>query len=474
MTTYTLSPSGGPVDACWHRGTLVVVWQDGPGPNAQLVERVIGRGNGLTVSSVTYPLGDDVGAFPRVMSDGSDVWLLYREGRSRGGQAILRKNGIVVWRSPSECGGNDPVCFGIERGGAAFAWQKAGTNEILSGLVGWPSAQLPGGEGRPTGLSHIQANGVVVLVDDARMSVPGMTRPAWAGSLVVGEGSDSGVVVRDTTTGLVAHLWPYEETFTPRVCVDRDLYAVVTWGKPGVRVGYLTTSDLSVPTPTPQPPPIVVPDPPPVVVPPEGVPMSLLDTIEAVRAVYGPTMSDDECVALCNAVAWIHRAEGFGLSRKTSGTRGRRHDGQECCHDVVMLLDGRYWDILTAAGGASTPNWSSTPNGRITDPARGWLAPIAPKDTPVPVPNPPTPTPIPVPTPAPVCQAVDLSPRLNTLSAQVELLRASVAMMDTRVGVVEARLEGLAGRLEAINAEMHEMVVGQVNGLLQAIQSIRR
>ena len=348
MTTYTLAPSGGPVDACWHHGTLVVVWQDGPGPNAQLVERVIGRGNGLTVSSVTYPLGDDVGAFPRVMSDGSDVWLLYREGRSRGGQAILRKNGIVVWRSPSECGGNDPVCFGVERGMAAFAWQKAGTNEILSGLVGWPSAQLPEGEGRPTGLSHIQANGVVVLVDDARMSVPGMTRPAWAGSVVVGEGAASGVVVKDTTTGLVAHLWPYEETFTPRVCVDRDLYAVVTWGKPGVRVGYLTTSDLSLPTPTPQPPPIVVPDPPPVVVPPEGVPMSLLDTIEAVRAVYGPTMSDDECVALCNAVAWIHRAEGFGLSRKTSGTRGRRHDGQECCHDVVMLLDGRYWDILTA------------------------------------------------------------------------------------------------------------------------------
>jgi hypothetical protein len=256
--------------------------------------------------------------------------------------------------------------------------------------------------------------------------------------------------------------------------VCRDLYAVVTWGKPGVRVGYLTTSDLSLPTPTPQPPPIVVPDPPPVVVPPEGVPMSLLDTIEAVRAVYGPTMSDDECVALCNAVAWIHRAEGFGLSWKTSGTRGRRHDGQECCHDVVMLSDGRYWDILTAAGGASTPNWSTTPNGRITDPARGWLAPIAPQGTPVPVPNPPTPTPIPVPTPAPVCQAVDLSPRLNTLSAQVELLRASVAMMDTRVGVVEARLEGLAGRLEAINAEMHEMVVGQVNGLLQAIQAIRR
>lgn len=202
--------------------------------------------------------------------------------------------------------------------------------------------------------------------------------------------------------------------------------------------------------------------------------MSLLDTIEAVRAVYGPTMSDDECVALCNAVAWIHRAEGFGLSRKTSGTRGRRHDGQECCHDVVMLLDGRYWDILTAAGGASTPNWSSTPNGRITDPARGWLAPIAPKDTPV-VPNPPVVTPPVQPTPQPVaCKYADLSPQLNTMQAKIEVLIGLVNVLDTRLGLIEARFEGLAGRLESINAEMHEMVVGQVNWLLQAIQAIRR
>ena len=472
MTTYTLSPSGGPVDACWHNGSLVCVWQDGPGPNAQLVERVIGRGNGLTVSSVVYPLGDNVGAFPRVMSDGRDVWLLYREGQSRGGQAVLRKNGIVVWRSVGECGGNDPVCLGLENGRPAFAWQKAGTNEVMSGLLLWPDAQLPEGDGRPTGLSHIEPTGVVVLVDDARMSVPGMTRPAWAGSVVVGEGAASGVVVKETTTGLVAHLWPYEETFTPRVCVDRDLYAVVTWGRPGVRVGYLTTSDLSVPVPEPQTPPIVVPDPPVVVVPPEGVPMSLLGSIEFERTRYGATMTDDECVALCNAVAWIHRNEQFGLSRKESGTRGRRYDGQECCHDVVMLPDGRYWDILTAAGGASMPNWprDDKPAGVITDKARGWVAPIAPQGVPV-VPNPPVVTP---PTQTFACKFSDMTPQMSTLEAKIEVLRASVGVMDTRMGLIEARLEGLAGRLEAINAEMHEMVVGQVNGLLQAIQAIRR
>lgn len=200
--------------------------------------------------------------------------------------------------------------------------------------------------------------------------------------------------------------------------------------------------------------------------------MNLLDTIEAARAVYGPTMSDDECVELCNAVAWIHRAEGFGLSRKTSGTRGRRHDGQECCHDVVMLADGRYWDILTAAGGASTPNWSATPNGRITDPARGWVAPIAPLGTPIPVPNPPNPTP--TPTPAPQPQAVDLNAVRAIIRDELKVVIGEVLTANGSALRVLDRVDDLAARIEAINAEMHEMVVGQVNGLLQAIQSIRR
>ena len=127
---------------------------------------------------------------------------------------------------------------------------------------------------------------------------------------------------------------------------------------------------------------------------------------------------------MCNAVAWIHRAEGFGLSRKTSGTRGRRHDGQECCHDVVMLLDGRYCDILTAAGGASTPNWSSTPNGRITDPARGWVAPIVPQGQP----EPPVPPPVdPPPQPPP---SSDVEARLRAL----EQWRVDLASYVVRTG----------------------------------------
>ena len=119
----------------------------------------------------------------------------------------------------------------------------------------------------------------------------------------------------------------------------------------------------------------------------------MLETIRAARAKYGATCGDDECVAICNEVAWVHRAEGYGVSRKETGTRGRRYDGQECCHDVVMLRDGRYWDILGAAGGASVPQWQDSPSGVITDPARGWVAPIVPQGVVTPPVEPPvTPT----------------------------------------------------------------------------------
>lgn len=107
--------------------------------------------------------------------------------------------------------------------------------------------------------------------------------------------------------------------------------------------------------------------------------MGMLDTLTLLRRDYGTTMDDNQCVELLNEAAWIHKAEGYGLSRKEFGTRGLRYDGQECCHDVLMLQDGRYWDCLGEAGKASIPIWSATPNGIITDERRGWVAPIVPQ-----------------------------------------------------------------------------------------------
>ena len=119
--------------------------------------------------------------------------------------------------------------------------------------------------------------------------------------------------------------------------------------------------------------------------------MGMLETLTRLRANYGATMNDDECVALCNDAAWEHQAQGYGISRKETGTRGRRYDGLEACHDVIMLRDGTYWDVLQAAGAASVPTWGP-PSGTITDPKRGWVAPIVPQGGVVPPdPEPPQP-----------------------------------------------------------------------------------
>lgn len=116
--------------------------------------------------------------------------------------------------------------------------------------------------------------------------------------------------------------------------------------------------------------------------------MGMYETLTSLRQAYGATMTDDECVALCNDAAWAHIAEGYGVSHKAGGTHGIRYDGEPCCHDVIMLQDGRYWDCLVAAGGASVPTWSTNPSGVITDPNRYWVAPIVPQGTTPPPPPP--------------------------------------------------------------------------------------
>jgi hypothetical protein len=118
----------------------------------------------------------------------------------------------------------------------------------------------------------------------------------------------------------------------------------------------------------------------------------VLKTLERLRANYGPTMDDNQCVELCNAAAWEHREEGYGLSYKEFPTNGLRSDGTPCCHDVIMLIDGRAWDCLGAAGRQSVPGWSPVhPDGYIRDPHRHWVAPIEPTHVPPPPPPPPPP-----------------------------------------------------------------------------------
>lgn len=160
-----------------------------------------------------------------------------------------------------------------------------------------------------------------------------------------------------------------------------------------------------------------------------------------------PAVTDTAHIgAILNRVAWIHRAEGWGLSRKTGGTRIDSPVG-EIAEDILQLPDGRHYDVLIAAGLGRPLQPSRGSNiGTIDLRARPWVPPV---DVPLPwassgpvVPAPP-PTPGPAPAPAP---AVDLTPvldalerideRLQTIEAEHhhEDFRALVAYIDAMIG----------------------------------------
>ena len=106
-------------------------------------------------------------------------------------------------------------------------------------------------------------------------------------------------------------------------------------------------------------------------------PTNLLATVRKVRATYDTPMTDDQCVELCNAVAWEHGADGWGLSRKVDGVRGRRYDGQECAHDILHHLPtNQLFDVLADAPKTATPVWQ--PKGPPQSDDRTWVAPIPP------------------------------------------------------------------------------------------------
>lgn len=254
MTPILIAPRGGPVDVCWHEGRIIVAYQDGPGPDALLVQRSY-TPQGAVLSSVTYPLGSDVGAFPRLLSALGSVWLIYREGKSLGGRAVLLRNGFEVWRSDGECGGNHPTCFGWVNGEPWFAWQRFGDNRVFGGHVaGPPGRDGDFGIGAADGLSHLDGSRVVLWKDNFGSRLPAMTAPHTAGNLVAGEHPDSGALVR-AGDGRELRIWPGQDAYTPRLAHDPQTgrYAVVTWGRQGVRVATFTEADLVAPAPVPAP-----------------------------------------------------------------------------------------------------------------------------------------------------------------------------------------------------------------------------
>ena len=280
------------------------------------------------------------------------------------------------------------------------------------------------------------------LTDTIRGSVSGLLLPSKANELVVGQDPTSDDV-RYSYKGTIGTLCP-GPVYEPRI----TWFAVSNMWRMVTRSNYNEFIDalIALPLPVTAPQPPTVPPTPPVtppVTPPEVPTVSLLSTIQAVRAEYGATMNDDQCAELCNKVAWLHRndPQQWGLSYKDSGTHGVLKNGTPVAHDIIMSgVTKEGFDVLVSAGAQSTPTWGSV--GLITNPARFWVAPVDPGTGTVPSPNP-----VPTPTPTPVnCKFVagkDYSGELAALKTQVDQLAVLIQGIVDAVKAVEKRNEEL-------------------------------
>lgn len=171
----------------------------------------------------------------------------------------------------------------------------------------------------------------------------------------------------------------------------------------------LSSSLPPPPAPTPAPP-APVPAPPPAPAPPappreQSLPAAACAVLTAERAKLPPSLAAlcHENPAACplgailNAAAWAARDQGLGLSRKTGGNHTDSPVGKVAA-DVLMLADGTYWDVFSDVDGRAEVSCGGV-SGRITDPNRGFVAPIAPSGG---IPTPPQP-----PIPAPSCAACE-------------------------------------------------------------------
>lgn len=183
---------------------------------------------------------------------------------------------------------------------------------------------------------------------------------------------------------------------------------------------------------------------------------NLLQSIRDERRKYGATLSHDECALLCNAVAWRHRFDGWGLSRKTGGTRGRLPNGVEVAHDILHHApSNELVDILTAAGAESQPAWQ--PVGPPQSPDRVWAAPVDPASFgAAPVASQPA-------TPAPSGPTLaDVLAAVQAVSARLDLLAHNSTLTAEGVQRIEAALA--AGIPLRLRAKIIGDVAGTVGG----------
>lgn len=161
------------------------------------------------------------------------------------------------------------------------------------------------------------------------------------------------------------------------------------------------------------------------------MPDNLTAAVAAERAKYSLPLSNQQQVDICNAVAWAHRADGWGLSRKPGGNHGVLSNGTPVAVDILFHQPSRtVWDVLIGddrhAGFLAVTTYDFA--------GRPWVAPVQPAGGPGPDLPPPPPPPPPTP-----------STDLSALRADVAGLRAEVKSLSGAVSALTTLLTQVAG-----------------------------
>lgn len=187
-----------------------------------------------------------------------------------------------------------------------------------------------------------------------------------------------------------------------------------------------------------------------------------LDVVQQVRTKYPTIPSREECVLMVNEIAWaVHqRNPEWGISAKTSGTRGRLPNGQEIAEDILHHRTTNVLvDIFGRAGAkdapSSVPQWLEVPYHN--DPSgRPWVKPFDPATF-----TGASPSPAPTPTPAPPSELALLRDAVEKLTNEVQSLRSEVVRgADASAWLQTAFTKGMPLRIKSFIGK----IVGTVGG----------
>lgn len=190
------------------------------------------------------------------------------------------------------------------------------------------------------------------------------------------------------------------------------------------------------------------------------LPDHVFATVQRVAAKYPGSASDETLAKALNEIAWAHREEGFGLSRKEGGRRVKHPILGEIAEDILQLPDGTHWDVFESAGHGN-PLKPHQGESIVPNTPRKWVAPVDPGgEVLIPAPNPPVTVP-----PGYSCQAPDIS----GLATDAALQGASETLYRLIADILIAEHVGdLQRRLAAI-----ELALVETNGQLEKITSSR-